>query len=183
MKRIIIKILKKMGYRLVRDNVPHSKNKVSKNLKKNPRNTLLTSFFKLLNSMAYEPKVIFDIGAHKGDWTKDCLDFYPEAKYFLFEPQFDLCNEINNRFLKNDKIKVYNLGVGNVNGELEFMYFSFGEQDVYSVVNLPDNVSAATVALQINASGAAEVKTTVLLNPSDIDEVAKFEIRYRPPGG
>jgi len=70
-----------------------------------------------------------------------------------------------------------------MNGELECMYFSFGEQDVYSVVSLPDNVSAATVALQINASGAAEVKTTVLLNPSDIDEVAKFEIRYRPPGG
>lgn len=70
-----------------------------------------------------------------------------------------------------------------MNGELESIYFSFGENDVYSIVHLPDNVSAATVALKINASGAAEVKTTVLLNPEDIDEASKVQIQYRPPGG
>lgn len=70
-----------------------------------------------------------------------------------------------------------------MNGELECMYFSFGDNDVYSIVNLPDNVSAATIALQINASGAAEVKTTVLLNTADIDEAAKCKVEYRPPGG
>ena len=70
-----------------------------------------------------------------------------------------------------------------MNGELECLYFTFGEHDVYSIVSLPDNVSAATVALKINASGAAEVKTSVLLNPADIDEAAKLDIKYRPPGG
>ena len=73
--------------------------------------------------------------------------------------------------------------VKEMNGTLESMHFSFGENDVYSIVNLPDNVSAATVALNINASGAAQVKTTVLLNPEEIDEATKIGIKYRPPGG
>lgn len=73
--------------------------------------------------------------------------------------------------------------VKEMNGTLESLYFSFGEKDVYSIVNLPDNVSAATVALRINASGMAEVKTTVLLSPEEIDEATKIDVKYRPPGG
>ncbi len=76
-----------------------------------------------------------------------------------------------------------NNAVQELNGTMESMHFSFGENHVYSIVKLPDNVSAATVALKINASGVAEVKTTVLLNPEEIDEAAKIEINYRPPGG
>jgi len=73
--------------------------------------------------------------------------------------------------------------VKELNGTLEAMYFSFGENDVYSIVSLPDNVSAATVSLNINASGAATVKSTVLLSPEEIDEATKVGISYRPPGG
>ena len=50
--------------------------------------------------------------------------------------------------------------VKELNGTLETLYFAFGENDVYSIVDIPDNVSAATIALKINASGAAKVKTS-----------------------
>ena len=60
--------------------------------------------------------------------------------------------------------------------------FAFGEKDVYSIVELPDNVSAAAIALKINASGAAKVKTVVLLTPEQIDEATKVNVAYRPPG-
>jgi len=73
--------------------------------------------------------------------------------------------------------------VKELNGTMESIYFSFGENDIYSIVSLPDNVSAATVALNINACGAAKVKTTVLLNPEEIDEATKKAMKYRPPGG
>jgi uncharacterized protein with GYD domain len=69
-----------------------------------------------------------------------------------------------------------------MNGTLETLYFAFGENDVYSIVDVPDNVSAATIALKINASGAAKVKTVVLLTPEQIDEATKIDINYRPPG-
>ena len=72
--------------------------------------------------------------------------------------------------------------VKGLNGTLETLYFAFGENDVYSIVDVPDNVSAATIALKINASGAAKVKTVVLLTPEQVDEATKKEVRYRPPG-
>ena len=69
-----------------------------------------------------------------------------------------------------------------MNGTLETLYFAFGENDVYSIVDVPDNVSAATIALKINASGAAKVKTVVLLTPEQIDAATKIDVDYRPPG-
>ncbi len=69
-----------------------------------------------------------------------------------------------------------------LNGKLETLYFAFGDNDVYSIVDVPDHVSAATIALKINASGAAKVKTVVLLTPEQIDEATKINVSYRPPG-
>lgn len=45
---------------------------------------MFTSISKLKEN-GYEPKTIIDIGAHIGNWTNDCLNIYPKAKYFLFE--------------------------------------------------------------------------------------------------
>ena len=46
-------------------------------------NTLI----KLKKEHNFYPKTILDIGAYKGEWTKMCLKIYPDAKYYLFEPQ------------------------------------------------------------------------------------------------
>ncbi len=72
--------------------------------------------------------------------------------------------------------------VKELNGKLETLYFAFGENDVYSIVDVPDNVSAATIAIKINASGAAKVKTIVLLTPEQVDEATRINVSYRPPG-
>ena len=70
-----------------------------------------------------------------------------------------------------------------VGGQLESFYFAFGDSDAYVVVDLPNNESAAAVALTVNASGGASVKTRVLLSPEEIDEAAKQSVSYAPPGG
>ena len=69
-----------------------------------------------------------------------------------------------------------------IGGELEAMYFAFGEDDVYVIFEAPDNISAAAVALTVNAAGAAKTKTTVLLTPEEVDRAAKKTVSYRPPG-
>jgi uncharacterized protein with GYD domain len=69
-----------------------------------------------------------------------------------------------------------------VGGRLESFYFAFGDRDVYTVVDLPDNESAAAVALTVNASGAVTLRTTVLLTPEEVDAAAKRSVDYRPPG-
>ena len=69
-----------------------------------------------------------------------------------------------------------------VKGQLESFYFAFGGSDAYVVVDLPDNESAAAVALTVNSSGAVSVKTVVLLTPEEVDGAAKRSVEYRPPG-
>ena len=69
-----------------------------------------------------------------------------------------------------------------VGGRLESFYFAFGDYDAYVVVDLPDNESAAAVALAANAAGGASTKTVVLLTPEEVDAAAKRSVDYRPPG-
>src|SRR3954466_4816172 len=68
-------------------------------------------------------------------------------------------------------------------GRLESFYFAFGDHDVYTVLDLPDNESAAAVALAVNAAGGASVRTVVLLTPEEVDAAAKRSVDYRPPAG
>jgi len=60
-----------------------------------------------------------------------------------------------------------------VGGRLESFYFAFGDRDAYVVVDLPDNESATAVALTVNATGGARVRTVVLLTPDEVDAAAK----------
>ena len=67
-------------------------------------------------------------------------------------------------------------------GSLESFYFAFGKADAYVTVDLPDNESAAAVALAVNAAGGATTRTTVLLAPEEIDAAAQRAVSYRAPG-
>jgi len=69
-----------------------------------------------------------------------------------------------------------------VGGSLESFYFGFGEYDAYVTAELPDNESAAALAISVNASGGATVKTTVLLTPEEVDAAAQRSVGYRAPG-
>lgn len=70
-----------------------------------------------------------------------------------------------------------------VGGSLEAFYFAFGDSDVVTLLDLPDNTTAAGVALLVAASGTVDIKTTVLLTPEEVDAAVKIGGEYRPPGG
>ena len=72
--------------------------------------------------------------------------------------------------------------VKGMGGTLEAFYYAFGEDDVFAIFDLPDNVTTAAFALTVNRTGAVRVKTTVLLTPEEVDQVTKKSIDYRPPG-
>ena len=66
-----------------------------------------------------------------------------------------------------------------VGGKPDAFYHAFGETDVVTIMDLPDNVTAAGVALLVAASGRADIKTTVLLTPGEVD--AAVGDRRLPP--
>jgi uncharacterized protein with GYD domain len=67
-------------------------------------------------------------------------------------------------------------------GSVESLYWAFGDDDAILIAELPDNSSAAAVALSVSASGAASCSTTVLLTAEEIDRAVQARVLYRPPG-
>jgi uncharacterized protein with GYD domain len=72
--------------------------------------------------------------------------------------------------------------VKSVGGRMEAFYFAFGEHDAIVLIDAPDNASVAAASMAINASGAVQTKTVVLLTPEEVDQAAKKTATYQPPG-
>ena len=72
--------------------------------------------------------------------------------------------------------------VEGLGGTVEAFYFAFGAHDAYVISELPDNGSAAALAIAVNTSGGATVETIVLLTPEEVDAAAQKSVGYRAPG-
>jgi len=78
-----------------------------------------------------------------------------------------------------DAVKKAVKGLG---GKMQSFHYAFGSDDVYVIVDLPDNTAAAALGLAVSSSGLVGVKTVVLLSPAEIDEAATRQVGYTPPG-
>jgi uncharacterized protein with GYD domain len=81
------------------------------------------------------------------------------------------------------RVKVLTETVASVGGTLEAMYWSFGDEDVILLAELPDNAAAAALSTRVSATGAAGVSTTVLLTAGEVDKARKLKTAYRAPNG
>lgn len=67
-------------------------------------------------------------------------------------------------------------------GSVEALYYAFGDPDLFIIVDLPDEASAAAVSLAIAAAGALQIGVTVLISPETIDDAVAKDVPYRAPG-
>ena len=72
--------------------------------------------------------------------------------------------------------------LASVGGKVDSFYYAFGDTDAYVIVDAPDNVTTAAVALTVAASGLVTIKTTVLMTPEEVDQATKKSPAYRAPG-
>ena len=68
-------------------------------------------------------------------------------------------------------------------GKLEAMYFAFGGVDAYAIVDMPDNSTAAALALAVNQDGMATTNAIVLMTAEEVDAAGNKTIAYSPPKG
>jgi uncharacterized protein with GYD domain len=105
----------------------------------------------------------------------------------LFLTRFSYTAETWARLVQNpedrrDAARTYIEAVG---GTLHGFWYAFGEYDAYSLLEAPDSVSMAAVAMAISGGGAlTKHETTVLLTVEETMDAMQraSEIRYRPPG-
>jgi uncharacterized protein with GYD domain len=73
-------------------------------------------------------------------------------------------------------------------GTLEAVYYMFGREDGFVIVDMPDSAAAAAMSLVVNSTGAlAHLETRELIPASDLaavlDGAARIKGTYHPPGG
>ena len=71
------------------------------------------------------------------------------------------------------------------NGSIEAAYYAFGDYDIFVVLQLPDNITAASISIAVGASGAfSSFKTVPLMTIDEGLEAIKKAggTSYTPPG-
>jgi hypothetical protein len=73
MKRVIKGLLRRLGWELHRTETS--------------RGSSMDDGLKWLADNGFEFGTVLDVGASDGRWSAECMEFFPEATYVLFEPQ------------------------------------------------------------------------------------------------
>ena len=82
-----------------------------------------------------------------------------------------------------NRIEAVRPAIEKLGGKIEAAWFSFGDYDVVVITDLPDNVSAAAIAMAFAAGGACKsVQTTPLISPDEAVQALQKanECGYRP---
>ena len=66
-------------------------------------------------------------------------------------------------------------------GIIESFYYAFGVDDLYMIVDLPDDAAAVAASMAASAAGATSFRAIVLITPETVDEAARRTVNYTPP--
>ncbi len=87
------------------------------------------------------------------------------------------------KLLRKDKASgrktAVHTAVEGLGGKLEAMYYTFGDEDVIAIVELPDNSSAAAFSLAASSSGISHTTTTPLLTIDEADNALGKTVSFR----
>jgi uncharacterized protein with GYD domain len=72
--------------------------------------------------------------------------------------------------------------VSGLGGRIATFDFAFGDDDIYTIVDMPDSESMTALALTVNGSGAVQIRTVALMTPEQVDRAAELSPNYTPPG-
>jgi len=82
-----------------------------------------------------------------------------------------------------DRIEAVRPAIEKLGGKITSAWFAFGDYDIVVILEMPDNVGAAAIAIAFAAGGACKsVHTTPLLSVQEAVEAMKIAARsdYRP---
>src|SRR5450759_3780387 len=79
----------------------------------------MAATLKGLKQRGYIPKVVYDIGAADGSWTRQALVYWPDSTYVCFEPLAERKKDLDAlQASRPEQILVKACGVGDADGKL-----------------------------------------------------------------
>jgi FkbM family methyltransferase len=112
--------------------------------------------FLRLQLLGYEPKIIFDIGASDGSWSKDIVEIFPSAEFHLFEPL--IAHSLSYKTIIQDNLKQ--------NPNFHLHELALGEKTREAIINIFPAFVAST-ALDMEGSELDVIPTKVPMTTVD----------------
>ena len=156
LKRIISPIAIKLGF------IDSSQIKVIDSFAKV---TLLETFFLNIAKIGFYPKHIIDVGANHGTWTRETLQYFPDAYYTLLEPQEWLKDSFQDLLDKHNKLSFMAVGAGEKKGSFKF-----------TIVDRDDSCSFRYSEDEANKKGYKQIEVPIVT----LNEIAAKENRPFP---
>ncbi len=69
-----------------------------------------------------------------------------------------------------------------IGGKVESFYFAYGSDDVFVIVDVPDETAGLAFSLAVNGSGVVALQLVPLITAKQMDKAAKMTVKYRAPG-
>lgn len=116
MKKIILRIFKKLGYRI-------SKGKINYN------GLIVEHDFEIKHKWLIDRRIktVLDIGANTGQFASKVRALFPSAQIYSFEPIQSVYDQLNKKFEFDSKFKAFNIGLGNSKGKVSFFQNGFSD--------------------------------------------------------
>lgn len=142
-----------------------------------------------LNYDLSSDSVVFDLGGYEGDFADAIYQKYG-CYIYIFEPVSSFYNKISLRFRDNDKIKVFNFGLSDKDGELEINLSEDGSSifkstDRKETVSLKDirsflksqNISKVEL-MKINIEGGEFQVLPALISSGLVSIVSDIQVQF-----
>ena len=87
--------------------------------------------------------LLIDVGANYGAYTEELIENFPNSKVYLFEPQKYLYNFLINKYVGQDKIKIFNIALDELSKEtlLNKSFDGDGNASIYKRAQFNNNTS------------------------------------------
>ncbi len=100
--------------------------------------SLLANSFGALRALGLDPKVIIDVGANHGRWTRLARSYFPQARYAMLEPQ-DFLRKFSADLLKSPHVTWHTAGAGKESGVFQLTLAD--RDDSSSFAHSPDDAA------------------------------------------
>src|SRR5918911_1655079 len=102
----------------------------------------------------------------------------------LYLGRFRYSAEARKAMVRNpqDRSAAAREAIESLGGRMMGFWFAFGEHDGVFLAEVPDNATAAALAMAVGASGTVDIETTVLLDMDEAQEAMRkaATVTYRP---
>ena len=90
---------------------------------------------------------VIDVGANRGQSIDFFLKIFPESSVFAFEPNPKLATMLTKKYQENSRISIQNLGISNVDGQLEFQENALDETSSFEQLNFDSDYLSKKAAI------------------------------------